>query len=224
MKPRLPAILTDIYILAVKVLNAFPVLTCAEKQSASKGSKAYPFPRAWGVLLLLILPISASAQTTIVVRRTPTEIIVGADSRAINKHQTTDVLGNAQHTVTYFTTCKIVVEGKRAVVFAGYAGSDIARVDIVGMARTTLEVAHTLIDAADFYSSGIKDQLRNSLERLRVVDIESYRNFTRDPDGSVKDAAQVIFMAVEDGIPKLAARSFVVTSNEVTPVSLTINV
>src|SRR6266849_1476645 len=109
MKPRLPAILADIYVLPVKVLNALRVLTSAKKQPASEGSKAYPFSRVWRIAIpLLMFPISASAQTTIVVRRTPTEIVVGADSRVTVRHQTSDVLGSAQTTVTYSSTCKIV--------------------------------------------------------------------------------------------------------------------
>lgn len=220
MKPRFTTILSDIYVLTGKILKTLALPTCAEKQSPSEHSKAYPFAGIWGLALFpLFLPISMSAQTTIVVRRTPSEIVVGADSKVVSRSRTIDMFGRAQDTVTYSTSCKIIVVGNRALVASGYLVND-AGLDVVKTGRVALQGVASIDDAADSYRDAIQQPLRDSLEQLRRFDLESYRKSTRNPNGETKDISQVIFVAIENGITKLAARTFVATNDESAPVTL----
>lgn len=221
MKPRPSVVLTDIYVLTVKVLNAFGVRTSADKQSGSERSKAYPFSGGWRIAFLpLLLPISAAAQTTIVVRRTPSEIVVGADSRAAHRDRTFDLLGQTHDTVTYSSICKIVVVDNRAFVVAGYIGDPAGRVDVINIGRVALQTAPKIVEAADLYSRTAEGPLRDSLERLRLLDLETYRKLTRGVGANAKNFSDVAFLAVENGIPTFAARSFITTNDEAKPVSL----
>ncbi|HEY0348318.1 MAG TPA: hypothetical protein VGC60_09180 [Pyrinomonadaceae bacterium] len=223
MNPRLAAILANVYILTVKGLNTFLKCASAKRDSAADSAKAYPLPRTWAyaALLFLIMPLDAVTQTTIVIRRTSHEIVIGADSMARVTTSTVDSLGQVrEETVKHFSFCKIVVVGNRAFVMTGFLGTSEREAVIKSAGRSALESTVRLADAADTYSNAIKERLSQDLERERLVNLESYRDITLTKDGQTKNVLETMFFAIENGIPKITYRSFFTTNDESRPVSL----
>src|SRR5688500_12170148 len=135
MKPCL-AVITCVYVLCVHVFNSlFGVDTRESKQrTLPSNSKSYPSHKRSASLLFCVLVLGSTmpinGQTTIVFRRTPTEVVIGADSLFTEFKVTVNSSGEVLSRLpTKYFSCKIIREGRRAFAFAGlsYHVADIQK-------------------------------------------------------------------------------------------------
>src|ERR1051326_4751562 len=150
-----------------------------KQQPRAGSSKANPL----GIIMLLGLlsiPVCVSGQTTIIVRRTSDEIVLGADSLETNTRIWIDPLGQRHESpVPSSTMCKIIAVGGRAFTFAGYTGSpEMGSIDIAGIGRKALTEQSNIEKAADFFTDQLSPQVQASLDTMRRIDIVSYRKET----------------------------------------------
>src|SRR5438552_3913574 len=111
MQPSLSIIFTYINVLGAEVFDTLTRRVTGRNKNLVKVSKAYPiFHRLRFTLIELALggmfPLAVYAQTTVIVRRTPTEIVIGADSLETTDHFTIDNLGKRKTWVTFSYVCK----------------------------------------------------------------------------------------------------------------------
>jgi len=175
------------------------------------------------LFVLLSIPVSIFGQTTIIFRRTSTDIILGADSRQTGVW--VDPLGERHETVTSNSMCKIIVAKKRAFSFAGYTGTtEVGRVDIEDIGRKALIDGTGVENAANLFTTRVFQEVEASLENLRRTDIVSYRDVTISKTTKrIKPPLSVFFVGVENGIAKVAVRTFKVLNPETEVVQLALD-
>lgn len=222
------AIVSYIYVLAFHVLNKlalFGSVITAKENAFACGPVANPFwPRRLMVFTLCIsaFTVEAMGQTTVVVRRTPSQIVVGADSLVTTRQESTNARERHRIITTQSYACKIVVVQNKAFAYVGWVGGPTAGyVDVNGIGIKSLETTPNIIEAADSFSAMITEPLKKSLEWARLNRIEDYRLSTIDAGtGGTKTSLAAFFLAVENGIPTLAHRGFKVINAESEPVQL----
>ena len=225
MKPLL-TIVTYIYILAVKVLHTFSRFWVTKTKDLSRSciSKAHPFCGqilVWS-LLLFNFP-SATDATTIVIRRTPKEIVVGADSLITGTQVSFGNLGQRIVTRTKSYTCKIVRVRNRAFSVAGFIGDETGRLGVLAIGADALRRHSSVAASADAFAKTVKEPLRQRLERQRGIDIQTYRlNTTDEETGGTKASLEGNFFAIENGVPIVEYRGLKITNPESEPVALTV--
>jgi hypothetical protein len=173
-------------------------------------------------MLLHICP--CESQTTIVVRRTPKEIVIGADSLMTLEHLHITASGKRERTRTTSSVCKIILVGGRAFAFAGYVGGTFGDVKVEAMGRDVLALRApqlSILESSDVIIERLKRQLEPELENLRKTDLLSYRSETVDKaTGQPKSILEMFFVAVEGAVPKLVVRTLKAKSSELDTVRL----
>lgn len=200
MKPCLPVIT---YI-QIKTVHAFRYGLLSRIVGTNVWSFPYSplaHPNHLIALLLMVFPWRVAGQTTIVVRRTPVEVVIAADSlRTVGKRG--EIVGTR-------LVCKIVPLGPTSAFAAsGFAGTEVAEIDIKGMATKAAAQKGSIHATADTFTGMVLPPLTEGLESVRRTDIESYRKQTMTIAGIKKPPVEVAFIGVERGSPTFVTVSF----------------
>lgn len=147
------------------------------------------------IVIAVALAAVAAEATTIVAVKTRKEIVIGADSKV------TDTFGNAIGT----TACKIVVSGKLAFGYAGFArdhktGFDIRKIVLDALSAASSETLSRRVESA---TAKVVEALTEELRELKRNSEITYREKV---EGKV--FLRLIFAGFEKKRPALLLRRF----------------
>ena len=148
------------------------------------------------LLLPLLSPAPAARATTVVAVKTPTEIVIGADSKV------TDAFGNDAGR----QACKIVQAGTLFFAHEGMARHRLTGFDVARVAREALLRAapdSTAAERVGAMTGALATELFAELPRLKRLDPDTYR---AKVEGRV--FLKVLVAAFERGRPLLFVRHF----------------
>lgn len=210
MKPSL-AVVANVYVKAAKIENRIVIAIKAKKHwwlsciSASHPAWVIPF------LFCSHYPPAISGSAAIAIR-TPSEIVLGADSIGIVK-QGGKLIGTTN------TICKIARIGSVFFVHTGLTEYPKTNFQVTALALEADRKGVLLVDKVKVFEDLMLKSLRVVMEHMRTGDRsdrleykKSYRN---------KRVVDVAFFGVEHEVPLLLTRFFNVTSNS-GPVSVTV--
>ena len=191
------------------------VLSLTHKDYSTNKSTANQ-SRALVALGFILSVTTVQANTTVIIRRTHTEIIVAADS--LMALRVTDKFGKRQ--IREGEACKVLRVQKRAAAFAGWTpAKHITLEDIQTFTRRSLETGATLESVQRAVSDLITEPLRKGLDALRLGDIEEYRKRTvKEGTSETIDTFNVFLVGFENGDPAVAYQYWRVTNAEGQPV------
>lgn len=226
MKPQ-QSIVANVYVLTAYVLNRFRSrrIVSRDTYSTANALHANPFPLQDILINLVLLcgqlslAVPVIAQTTVVIRRTPHEIVMGADSLASLTTIRIDGAGNRTEIPTKSYICKIMQFDRVFLASAGHlghAGPGSYNIDDIGRESCTRKRRAT--ECASAFVFKIEPLIKQQLERLRQFDIASYRSTTQG-----KAALQLFFAAVEGGIPVIVYKGLRTINDDTEPVKITID-
>jgi hypothetical protein len=160
------------------------------------------FPHILILILVLIalsfgMSIAIVAQTTIVARRTPIDIVVGADSLECDVTITKDAEGKETMIATPGTKCKIRQVGGTFFAIAGRYDFDAD-----SLAETSCEKGHILAERADIFTENVDAPLKKMLEKYRGT------NYYQTYFGPARSTLEIIFFGIENGTPAYVWRNF----------------
>jgi hypothetical protein len=152
----------------------------------------------------------ASAQTFVVVRRTSTEIVVGADSTVVTTTFVTDNNGKKLQSRDEEIKCKIRQAGD---TFFAIAGVNLPCVDYI--AEIACRDGDNYIEKAARFEAMVAKPLTAELERTRQEKPASYKEkFIGKP------CLQVVFFGIENGTPAYLLASIIASNSLSDPVRL----
>jgi hypothetical protein len=146
------------------------------------------------LLAPILLPVPALA-TTVVVIRTRQRVVIAADSLASNG-------------ATPFTMCKIGVNPRFPVSFAivGYSQLQFgnkSRFSAIDLAEDAISSTANLHDAGRRFESTAAVSLLNALRLMKKNQTKDFERLLQSPE-----PVQVVFAAVENGVPAFVVSSF----------------
>lgn len=153
----------------------------------------------FGPLILAMGPGLAYAQTTLVAIRTPEEIWIGADSK-VNLLFRKEVSRSA---------CKIRQVGNLFIGYAGLAEYTKTNYDLVTVVNEACLKGGTLEGKVRAFEELIVNPLSHALKYMRRNHSKYYRQKIHG-----KTAVQIVFAAVEKGVPILHVRYLNVSDRE----------
>lgn len=153
MKPLL-TVVANIYIKTTKAIYKTASLFVPRHRYPSIVSDSHTLPAFW-VLLAVALP--ATGQTCVVVYRTPTEVVVGADSKgtfATNKSISK-------------SACKIIPIDNIAFACSGFVADARTGYDMQIIASSAARQPGSLTEKVRKFEQLVKPELANDLEHLK---------------------------------------------------------
>ncbi|MEK6280135.1 MAG: hypothetical protein AABN95_07245 [Acidobacteriota bacterium] len=218
MEPCLSVYPGYVYVLTRKVFDQIPGLVALANKYPAIMSKSYSL--IW-LGLVLAIQVGVQAQTTVVIRRTPTEIIVAADSLA-------PAFGrdkSGQRKVWTRFSCKVIRVEKRAAAFSGTLPYKfITLPNVQSLIGSLLGSQKSLESARQAFANSIAEPLRKGYENWRVSDIEGYRRHTLITGTSdTKESFSVFFLGFENGRPTIVYQYWIVSNQEDQPVQFAAN-
>ncbi|MBC7932527.1 MAG: hypothetical protein H7Z38_18365 [Rubrivivax sp.] len=161
-----------------------------------RAASSSPFLRRgrqlWAVIFLSLFCGNAPAQTTVVAVRTPTEIVVGADSK-----------GLAGDVTTSRSMCKIGHVGNFLFAYAGHGGDTVTGFNPAAVATKAGNTQGTILEKARRFEAEVKEPLVVSLTLLRQINPRLYKVVAEDVP-----PLQAIFFGAEKGVPVLYEATF----------------
>lgn len=152
--------------------------------------------------LWILLPISNSAQTSIVIRRTPQNIVVGADSKQVYYRVTEFPDGRRE--VFQDVTSKCKIRQADSTTFFAIAGQYAFDVD--ALAVESCKQGKSLLEKLDAFEVAVRGPLAKMLGEWRASNTD-YFNRTR---ASREPVLQIVIFGLENGIPAYVTRDFTV--------------
>jgi len=151
-----------------------------------------------GIVPLVPLPPSPpETGTSIIAVRTPDVAYIGADSRILQ--------GASQQS----TGCKIEQIRGTFMSHAGIFKDPSTGWDLREDAKTSVEKGGTIREIADRFAAGTQPRLTVAVKRLKVVDPDYFRRYCEG-----KHDPAVVFAGLENGVPVIAARSFLIQTRD----------
>jgi hypothetical protein len=152
------------------------------------------------------------AQTCIVIRRTPSEVVVGADSKAVTITFSTDNDGKERQIRTEGTKCKIRQAGNTFYAISGFNLSDMDN-----LADGSCRSGKNYMERAARFKALINEPLTAALERVR----QENPHFYQERFMGEKACLQIVFFGIEDGIPAYRVIDFIAINPLSEPVHIT---
>lgn len=147
--------------------------------------------------------------TTIVIVRTPTELVVGADSKRVLA---------ADKTITK-SACKIVQVGDLFFAVAGIAEDTETGFSVASVAARAAEFPGTIRSKVKSFENSIVGPLRSTVEKFR----HDYPNLYPRQFGPGANPLMIAFFGLEGTTPVLLFRAFKITSYGSQPAVITID-
>lgn len=142
----------------------------------------------------VIIAAKVNGQTTIIVRRTPIELVLGADSKARKKSN--------DKKVTFIKVCKIKPVGSNYFVASGYVSRERTKYDAYALAEAASREVQGLTQVAKAFAGLIAQHLSKALEDVRANNPEDFDL------GSGRNTLQAMFVGLDEGEPSLIAVQF----------------
>ncbi|MGD0917327.1 MAG: hypothetical protein ABSB22_12815 [Thermodesulfobacteriota bacterium] len=177
---------------------------------------SYIFRQSFMVFVVLLIMCTGVhclvAQTCIVIRRTPSEVVVGADSKIVTITFSTDSDGKEKQIRTAGTKCKIRQAGN---TFFAISGVDIPDMD--NLADASCKGGRNYIEKAARFKALITEPLSVALEWSRLLNPDFYqKKFMRE-----NACLQIVFFGIEDGFPAYRVINFLAINPLSEPVHIT---
>ena len=141
--------------------------------------------------------------TTVIVYRTPSKIVIGADT-----------LYTVGFTTSSQRICKITNIGDISVAATGFVYDAQNAFDAYALARKARRHSSGIIAAARRFEQSARPGLERAMRLERQLDPATYKN-ENDP------ALSVLFAGIEDGVPIFAVISFFHSQNSSKPMAVT---
>jgi hypothetical protein len=163
----------------------------------TKNSRAHMFWMSFLLSLFYFGAVSSTGSgTTIVAVRAPNFVVLGADSlvAAMGNDKGAPLLG-----------CKIIQDGK---VFVGVAGifADNRGSEAYDLAKRALRRSANMISGANQFEKLARVPFRRLIRRFRRENPTKFSKYCNN-----RECLEVVFATIENGIPTLAVRGFLVS-------------
>ena len=191
------SIITSVNITIEKIINLKSCFGVFPSIRRSKNSKSHVF---WGpiiAMILLFISAQSGVATTIIVLRTPTWIMLGSDSGIRHRLHGQDTL---------VPECKIKQLSGVFFTATGYY-RPAPLFNPYDFAEKAARNGGGVVAIANRFERIAIQPFKASLPAFRLAYPEVFEKSCRN-----LDCLQVVFVSVENGVPKVAARNFLVTT------------